>query len=400
MVNKATVCDEKILELSRLTINQTDRKNHTELDLTQETLLKSAKTQKNQTLSDIGLKLKKPSKELSICSSVESTYIAFMKKRFWPWDIKNPHKRKNKELKKTTLNIVVDCGHGASGPLAQKVFKALEKYPVRVHWLYAQPDGRFPHHHPDPSLAENLKDLQNTVQKTHSHFGVAWDGDGDRLVVVGPNGRILQGDELMSIFISDILASKAPLNQEKKIVVDVKCADWFFKFLSKKPVQTIMWKSGHSLIRQKTIAEKAVFGGELSGHFFFCHEDYPIDDGLYGLLRLIEITLKTDKGTEELIALKNTIDTPEIRHPVTDETIAKQKIKTLKNFYMQKKLAHCVFIDGVRVSFPGQAWGLARFSNTQKEWTLRFGGQNPEALQKIQADFYRILDIQKTICYI
>ena len=163
------------------------------------------------------------------------------------------------------------------------------------------------------------------------------------------------------------------------------------KISIRKPV--IMWKSGHSLIRQKTIEQKAMFGGELSGHFFFCDEGYPIDDGLYGLLRLIEISLKTGKRPEELIAYKNTVETPEIRYPIKEEALAKKSLKKLKAFYQTKAGACLVCIDGVRVSFPNRVWGLARFSNTQKEWTFRFGGKNLAELKQIQADFYRILKI-------
>ena len=453
MVNKETVCDEQILELQNL--------------------LQKGNFSKHIT------------KGITRSFDIESTYIAFMKKRFSPGrgDKGRGGVLSNKPLPQASksrcsyqyprvggdappfsqISVVVDCGNGASGPLAQKMFKALANnddsvsitfeeidngirletqnmvsgaLSVRVHWLYARPDGHFPHHHPDPSLEENLQDLQTSVQKTKSHFGVAFDGDGDRLVVVSKNGRILQGDELMSIFISDILYHsdwkrknlQASLNQTAPvsatesvgqagpapraepvgqtlpalrgsnkisipIVADVKCGDWFFDFLRKNQVQALMWKSGHSLIRQKTIEQKAVFGGELSGHFFFNDDTYPIDDGLYGLLRLIEISCKTKKSLEELVASKNTVETPEIRYPVQDETIAKKKIENLKTFYKPQAGACCIFIDGVRVSFPGRAWGLARFSNTQKEWTFRFGGKNQQELDKIQADFYRLLNL-------
>ena len=263
----------------------------------------------------------------------------------------------------------------------------------------------------------------------------------------------------MSIFISDILnkTTDRPL-----VVADVKCGDWFFDFLKEKGLPFVMWKSGHSLIRQKTIEKKAAFGGELSGHFFFCDEGYPIDDGLYGLLRLIEISQKTQKrparkagnrtlphsidcdselssktsietparkagnrtlphsidcdselssktsietparkaGNRTLphsidcdseLSSKTSIETPEIRYPIKEG--AKEKLEKLKNFYKKQDQARCVFIDGLRVSFPGQAWGLARFSNTQNEWTFRFGGKTQAELHKIQADFYHLLDI-------
>ena len=373
---------------------------------------------------------------------MESAYISFIKQRFLPFykegfkgfsTLNQDEKNKSHDLdlahhsNKRSISIVVDCGNGASGPLAQKVYKALADkedqvsvtseeisqgvrlgtqsivvkggFLVRVHWLYAQPDGRFPHHHPDPSLEGNLQDLKQAVQKSQSSFGVAFDGDGDRLVVVGRHGQTLQGDELMSIFIADILKedNSCATPEEKTsvpvVVVDVKCGDWFLDFLREKSVKTVLWKSGHSLIRQKTIAKKAVFGGELSGHFFFCDEGYPIDDGLYGLLRLIEISLRTGEGPEKLVAFKNTVETAENRYPIKDTVLAQEKLEKLKLFYKKEPKADVVLIDGVRVSFPKRAWGLARFSNTQREWTFRFGGENQEELNKIQADFYRILGI-------
>ena len=296
------------------------------------------------------------------------------------------------------VKVVVDCGHGASGLLARRVFGVLNEggiAPVGIHWLYAEPDGLFPNHHPDPSVESNLQDLKSVIQKTQSDFGVAFDGDGDRLVVVGGSGRVLHGDELMSIFISDILKRKAVCDLDS-VVVDVKCGDWFFDFLKKQGLRTVIWKSGHSLIRQKTIEQKAFFGGELSGHFFFCDENYPIDDGLYGLLRLIEIVLRTGQGPEQLMAHKDTVETAEIRYVIKDRDEAHNKLKNLRFFY-EKQLdgrAVCLnLIDGVRLSFLDRSWGLARLSNTQSEWTFRFGAKNQDELNKIQGDFYRMLDI-------
>ncbi len=395
MVKKDSVCDEKIKQLYQTGLN---------LPLKGKQHFCPDQTPKNQAPAlkpkpQAGINRKEPARPgtaqtITACE-VEQAYINSLKQKYAPL-----------RPRPGILDIVVDCGNGASGPLAQKVFQALKDFPVRVHWLYARPDGHFPHHHPDPSLPQNLKDLKNKVRESHSLFGVAFDGDGDRLVVVGGNGKILEGDELMSVFISDILEKQGlggqrktkALSQHKAgrpvVVADVKCADWFFDFLKGKPVRTVMWKSGHSLIRQKTIEEKAIFGGELSGHFFFCDDSFPIDDGLAGLLRLLDISLKKGRGPEELTAPKSTVESPEIRHPVEDENRAYDRLKRLSAFYRKEKTAQCVFTDGVRVSFPGRSWGLARFSNTQREWTFRFGGCNLKEKNKIQQDFYRVLEIR------
>ncbi|MDE0119454.1 MAG: phosphomannomutase/phosphoglucomutase [Bdellovibrionales bacterium] len=360
------------------------------------------------------LKLKKIMQALASLPTIPNQY----KKRgeVIPFDIKPAYisfyQKKSSLFTKTLLappaslpikSIAIDCGNGASGPIAQKVFNTL-KLPIKIHWLYTKPDGRFPHHHPDPSLEENLKDLQKTIKEKNCEFGAALDGDGDRLVIIENKGNILHGDELMSIFISDILyrtdtdaqTKTGILKKPVSIVADVKCADWFFYFLRKKNIRSIMWKSGHSLIRQKTIKEKALFGGELSGHFFFLDDFFPIDDGLYSLLRLIHICLSRKKSLNELMIKTNSTETKEIRLPIENRSLAQKHIESLKKYYNQpekKSKGVFSFIDGVRVSFSDQAWGLARLSNTQNEWTLRFGGKNKVTLQKIQNDFYRLLHI-------
>ena len=379
VLNKETICDEKILQLKKI-----------------------IKT---------GSFLPPALKGKIISFDIESAYISFYTKKFLPaMQIASPqlfasHTASSLEpafIKKKKLSIAIDCGNGTSGPLAQKVLKAL-KLPVKIHWLYAKPDGRFPNHHPDPSLEKNLKDLQKTIKEKNCDFGAAFDGDGDRLVIVGKSGKILHGDELMSVFISDILTKKlkkktcpaSSKSSEKSLVVaDVKCADWFFDFLKRQGVKAIIWKSGHSLIRQKTIEKKALFGGELSGHFFFCDDYFTIDDGIYGLLRLISICFKTGKTPEELLIKKTSVETNEIRL-ATNISKAKKQIKYLKAHYINEKSAHCSFIDGVRVSFPaGSAWGLARLSNTQSEWTFRFGGKSKKDLKEIQTNFYQLLKIK------
>ena len=315
----------------------------------------------------------------------DTAYVQYMEDQF-----KIFNKKKNKPLK-----IAVDCGHGASGPLLKKICSRLN---LSVYWLYEKPDGRFPNHHPDPSIEENLKDLKQLVVEKNCDFGAAFDGDGDRLVILNKTGKTLHGDELMALFIADIAGcfkKKADPNTLKaSVVADVKCADWFFNFLKKQNIHTILCPSGHSVIRQKTLSAKADFGGELSGHFFFPKDFFSIDDGLYSLLRLIKIIYNNNRPLEELLVKKHSVETNEIRMPIEDKKQAERKLKTLKEYYINKSFVDCQFIDGVRISLKGVSWGLARFSNTQNEITLRFGGKTIKDLEEIQSQFYTLLDIK------
>ena len=282
--------------------------------------------------------------------------------------------------------IAIDCGNGVSGPVAQKVFKAL-KLPIKVHWLFVEPDGRFPNHPPDPSKQKNLKELKKTIELKKCDFGVAFDGDGDRLVVVDKNKRVFHGDELMAIFISHLKW----LGYVFSVVADVKCADWFFNFLKKHKIPYFIGKSGHSLIRTQTVKKKALFGGELSGHFYFQDHFFPIDDGLFGLLRLIEVCHQANKTPEQLLEKERGFQTQEIRFSFKDRLQAKALLKKLKTQFQKEKAFECLFVDGVRTSLPGRAWGVARLSNTQNEWTFRFGGKTLKDLKAIQKKFYTLL---------
>ncbi len=349
MLNKETLCDEKILQLKEIIKNT----------------------------SSLSFSL---GKRTSL--NIETDYISCL--------LKSPVLSSQSNQNKKLLNIGVDCGNGVSGPIAKKVFEAIN-LPVKIHWLFSEPDGHFPNHPPDPSDEKNLKSLQEMIKKKNLDFGAAFDGDGDRLFIVGRNRKVLHGDELMAIFISDLLKNNLNNKQNFSIVADVKCADWFFNFLKEKNLKTTMWKSGHSLTRKKTLEEKASFGGEFSGHFFFLDDFFPIDDGIYALLRLISICLKTNKLPEELIPKKNSKETNEIRIN-TDVLEARKKIETLKKYYTKEKAYFCSVIDGLRVSSE-KAWGLARLSNTQSEWTFRFGGKTKKDLEEIQSRFYQLLNI-------
>ena len=356
VLNKETVCGNKIMELKKL-------------------MQKKAfvKTKLNS---------KRGSK---IFYNIIPAYIRVLKKSFGLQKKKFSHF----PIKK----IAIDCGNGASGPLAQKVFKVLN-LPIKIHWLFAEPDGRFPNHPPDPSQEKHLKILKQTIQLKNCDFGVAFDGDGDRLVVVDKNKRVFHGDELMAIFIAHLKRAKRAFS----VVVDVKCADWFFDFLKTNKVPYFIGKSGHSLIRTQTVKKNALFGGELSGHYFFQDSFFPIDDGIFGLLRLIQVCQDTQKTpdqflTDQLLVKDRGFQTHEIRFSFKDRLQAKKLLKQLKNKFQKDKSFKCLFIDGVRASLPGRAWGVARLSNTQNEWTFRFGGKTLKDLKTIQKKFYTLVKL-------
>jgi len=375
-LDKKNVCDKDLLTLKKIIKQNLNtkkvkthiiKKNFNTKRASQKTEVKSSVTTKTTNFKKI------------IKSDISLAYISFYKENFSDLNLYKKAKKK--------WSIALDFGNGASGPLAKKMFEHL-KLPIKIHWLYTKPDGNFPHHHPDPSEEKNLQALKTTVKNKNCDFGAAFDGDGDRLVIVGKTGRTFFGDELMSIFISDILKT----DKNPFIIADVKCADWFFDFLKKKKVRYKMWKSGHSLIREKTLKKEAIFGGELAGHFFF--GGYPIDDGIYALMRLLRICFKTKKKPEELLVKPLTLETPEIRIP-TDILKAKKKLILFKNHCKKnnskKNNISSSFVDGVRLSIPKKAWGLARLSNTQNEWTFRFGGKTKNHLTDIKSFFYKHL---------
>ena len=367
-LNKESISDKKLLEVQEIFDNQIEKKSSHSLKptQTQAVLLQSADSKEKQ-------KFKKQN-NFRTQHEAETNYINLLKEKF-------SFSAHDQVIKK----IAVDCGNGASGPLVRKVCEALN---LPIHYLYDEPNGHFPNHHPDPSLEENLKVLQQTVVKENCAFGAAFDGDGDRLVIVDKSGRTLHGDELMAIFIAD-MAARSTL---KAVVVDVKCADWFFDFLEKMKIKAIVWKSGHALIRQKTLEEEVDFGGELSGHFFFQADFFSIDDGLYTLLRLIKILANSRKSLEQLIPQEDSINTYEMRIPIENKDHIMKKLQSIKKYYKNQPFARCLFIDGIRVSLE-EAWGLVRFSNTQSEMTLRFGGKTKSDLQDIQRTFHKLLGL-------
>lgn len=280
---------------------------------------------------------------------------------------------KNLSIKRP-LKVAVDAGNGTGGVVAVPI---LEKLGCRVHPLYIEMDGRFPNHEPDPTVAENLADLSRTVVENGLDLGVAFDGDADRIGVVDEKGRIIYGDMLMIIYARDILESYPAAT----FIGEVKCSNVMYDEIERLGGQTIMWRTGHSLIKQKMKETHALLAGEMSGHMFFGHRYFGFDDGVYAACRLLEILARKDVPLSSLLDnLPQTFNTPEIRVDCPED----QKFKIVE--MVKEKLGQdhdIIDVDGVRVKFP-DGWGLLRASNTSPVLVLRFEAQSPERLDEIR----------------
>lgn len=280
------------------------------------------------------------------------------------------------------VKVVLDPGNGAGGVIARRLFKACGIQPTII---CEEPDGRFPVHHPDPTVEKNMELLKKTVIEQGAQVGIGFDGDADRIGIVDEKGRFILGDELMVILARDVLKQ----TPGGKIIGDVKCSDRFFADVTKHGGVPIMWKTGHSLVKEKIRTEQAPFGGEMSGHVFFRDRNYGYDDALYAGLRLCEILHKTKKSVSELLAdLPPAYNTPELRIDTTEEK-KKLIVEKLISFF-QGQPYPMDLLDGVRVSFP-DGWALARASNTQPVLVLRFEAQTVDSLKRIQDMVYSIV---------
>lgn len=283
------------------------------------------------------------------------------------------------------LPVVLDCGNGAAGAIVRRLYTAAG---IDADILFEEPDGTFPNHHPDPTVEENTEDMKKRVAETGAKIGIGFDGDADRIGVVDEKGRFILGDEIMMIAARDILKS----HPGEKIIGDVKCSDRMYLDIEKHGGEAIMWKTGHSLIKNKIKAEKSPFGGELSGHIFFSDRNYGYDDAPYAGLRLIEILSKTGKTIDELLdGVPSSFSTPEIRLETTEENKVTLVKKLQEHFAKPQDGIKVNTIDGVRVSFE-DGWALVRSSNTQPVITMRFESHTQEGLDRIQTSMMELVN--------
>jgi phosphomannomutase/phosphoglucomutase len=276
------------------------------------------------------------------------------------------------------IKIVVDSANAVPGIVAPRLFEELG---CEVIPLFCDLDGNFPNHDPDPTVEKNLQALIAKVKETQADVGVAFDGDGDRLVVVTPRGDILWPDRLLMLFAKDVLQR----NPGADILFDVKCSRLLNQVISGYGGRPIMWKTGHSPMKAKMEETKALIGGEYSGHIFIKDRWYGFDDGIYAMARLLEIiTLRDQKIDAIFAAFPSQVSTPEIRVTVME----KDKFAIVDAIIEQAKFANAVVstIDGLRVDFE-RGWALVRASNTSAALTFRFEAESKEILDKIQQNF-------------
>ncbi|HOB68759.1 MAG TPA: phosphomannomutase/phosphoglucomutase [Syntrophorhabdaceae bacterium] len=281
--------------------------------------------------------------------------------------------RNNIKLNKK-LKVVLDAGNGTGGVVALPIMKEMGQ---DVTGLYCDMDGRFPNHHPDPTVEKNIAVLKQTVLETQADIGVGYDGDADRIGVIDNEGNIIWGDYLMVIFARDILKTR----KGATIVSEVKCSKNLYEEIEKNGGKPIMWKAGHSLIKQKMKETGALLGGEMSGHIFFADKFFGYDDAIYASLRLLEIMGNNNKPLSEYLKdLPKLYSTPEIRIDCPDN-VKFQVVKRLTEYYKSKYKV--IDIDGVRAVF-NDGWGLVRPSNTGPILVLRFEAESEDALERIQ----------------
>jgi phosphomannomutase/phosphoglucomutase len=276
------------------------------------------------------------------------------------------------------LKIVIDAGNGATGRIAPQLFEDLG---CEVIPLYCDVDGSFPNHPPDTSNEDNLADLAKTVQEQGADFGVAFDGDGDRLAVVTSSGRIVRSDVLLMIYAQDVVSR----NPGADVVFDVKCSRHLSALISRHGGRPVLWKTGHAFMKEKMAETGALLGGEFSGHMFFGERWYGFDDGMYAAARLAEIlSTHGDSLDQSLSAFPDTVNTPEILIPVpeADKFALVEKLVATADFSPGKVNT----LDGVRVDYAN-GWGLVRASNTVPALTARFEADSAEALESIQSAF-------------
>ncbi|HMX67809.1 MAG TPA: phosphomannomutase/phosphoglucomutase [Accumulibacter sp.] len=280
------------------------------------------------------------------------------------------------------MRIAIDCGNGVAGGLAPQLFRALGCQLVE---LFCQIDGRFPNHHPDPSKPENLRDLVDALATSDAEVGLAFDGDGDRLGVVTKSGEIIFPDRQLMLFAADVL-QRCP---GQAIIYDVKCTRRLAPWIRQHGGEPLMWKTGHALVKAKLRETGAPLAGEMSGHVFFKERWYGFDDGLYAAARLLEILSRSSDPSAVLAALPDSTSTPELNVAMQEgEPFA--LVEELRQHADFSGAREVITIDGLRVEYA-DGFGLARPSNTTPVVVLRFEADNAAALERIQADFRRVL---------
>jgi phosphomannomutase/phosphoglucomutase len=280
------------------------------------------------------------------------------------------------------MRIAVDCGNGVAGAFAPALYRRLG---CEVQELYCEVDGSFPHHHPDPSVPANLRDLIRALREGGAEIGLAFDGDGDRLGVVTRDGAIIYPDRQLMLFAADVLSR----NPGASIIFDVKCTRNLAPWVRRHGGTPVLWKTGHSLIKAKLRETGGLLAGEMSGHIFFKDRWYGFDDGLYAGARLLEYLSREGDVSAALHAIPDALSTPELHLQLAEgENFALvEKLRESARFDQPREV---ITLDGLRVEYA-DGFGLARASNTTPVLVLRFEADNEAALKRIQDDFRRVI---------
>lgn len=272
------------------------------------------------------------------------------------------------------VKVIIDAGNGIAGMIAPRLYRELG---CEVEEMYCEVDGTFPNHHPDPTVPEAVEELAERVVQGGFDLGLGFDGDGDRVGVIDEVGQIVWGDRLTVLLARDVLSR----NPGATVIFDVKCSKVLADDIAAHGGKPLMWKTGHSFIKQKIREEGALLAGEMSGHLFFGENFYGHDDAVYAGAKLMEIYARQEGPfSGQLADLPEVFSTPEIRHPSSEE----HKFVICER--LRDELAQefdVIAIDGVRVEFE-DGWGLARASNTGPQIILRFEAQSPERLAEIR----------------
>lgn len=286
------------------------------------------------------------------------------------------------QLGNRKLKVVVDSGNGTASILAEKLLKKLG---TEVVPLYCDSDPRFPNHHPDPSVPENLKDLCKKVVEENADIGIGYDGDGDRIGIVDEKGNVILGDLFMLIIWRDIIKNYRGSNA----LVEVKCSQSLWDELEKIGAKPEFIRTGNPYIKAAMKEKNVPFSGEMSGHIFFRDEYYGFDDAAYATARILRILSNTDKTSSELLdGINKYVSTPEITKNIKD-SIKFQTIDKAVNYFKERGF-NVVDVDGARVIFES-GWGLIRASNTSPKITIRYEAKNEDELKKIEEEFEKCL---------
>jgi len=294
------------------------------------------------------------------------------------------------------LKVVIDAGNGTGGVVAPGILEAMG---CDVIPLYCEPDGRFPNHHPDPTVVEYIQDLIKVTKEEKADIGVGYDGDADRIGIVDSSGNIIWGDQIMIILSRDVL-KRIP---GAVVIGDVKCSQVMFDDIKRHGGKPVMWKTGHSLVKNKMRQESALLAGEFSGHIFIADGYFGFDDAIYTTLRLVEVMKTSGLGIHELLSdIPRMCYTPEIRldcHEDQKKQVVERLVRKCKEYSISGNgplvIKKTYDIDGVRVVFE-KGWGLVRSSNTQPVIVMRFEAEDERSLNEyksfLENEMKKVLD--------